>query len=187
MFLKDPSRVGTARRTVALTSLLLVLSVPTFAADEVQPDLQESNPNGGCCLPDGTCTIKSWSECMEAGGVFLASQDPCDLPCAGACCLPDGSCTIVFQSECRDQGGVFQGPQIACDPLPCAGAFGACCLPTGCVFQDQVSCERIGGAFLGVGMSCDRADCVLGTPSLRISWGVLKSLHRMSVRPSSEG
>lgn len=124
---------------------------------------------------------------MDQGGVFLTSQDPCDLPCAGACCLPDGSCTIAYQSQCRDHGGIFQGPQIACDPMPCSGAFGACCLPTGCVFQDQASCERIGGTFRGGGVSCNRSDCSEVTPSLDASWGVLKALHRNKASSESAG
>ena len=98
MSLQDPSKATAARRAFALTtlfaSLFVAFSMPILAEDPVraeeplQPDIREANPAGGCCMPDGTCTIKSMSECLDDGGVFLSSDDPCDLPCAGACCLP---------------------------------------------------------------------------------------------------
>src|SRR5690606_33091849 len=151
MSLQDPSSPdlsrAAARPAFLIISLLasmfvlfVVLSSSTFAEDPaqsdpatepslidvgtpIQGDLQEANPAGGCCMPDGTCTIKSMSECLDQGGVYFASEDPCDLPCAGDCCLPDGSCIVVYQSLCRDEGGIFKEPQLTCDPVPCAGAF----------------------------------------------------------------
>jgi len=76
-----------------------------------------------------------------------------DLPC----CFLEGGCEIQSVSDCFNQGGVWLS-QGTCDD--CAVFTGACCLPIGCDFINEIevnACFIIGGDFIGFGTTC--ADC----------------------------
>jgi hypothetical protein len=114
---------------------------------------------GACCLPNGTCQIRTQTQCQNQGGTYRGNGTTCTAGiCDGACCHPDGSCTQANQGACTSGGGAFQGVLVACTTGLCEGA---CCLPSGGCSNSQTanSCAVAGGAFKGTGSTCGGVTC----------------------------
>ncbi|MDY6837243.1 MAG: Ig-like domain-containing protein, partial [Thermodesulfobacteriota bacterium] len=119
---------------------------------------------GACCMPDGSCTEGSATECASAGGTYQGDGSDCaSANCAqpeGACCMPDGSCTEGTSSECASAGGSYQGNGTDCASANCAQPEGACCMPDGsCTEGTSSECASAGGSYQGNGTDCASANC----------------------------
>jgi hypothetical protein len=87
----------------ASAAALLALPAGAFA----QPGL------GGCCLPDTTCAMLTYSDCLARNGAWLGDGVPCTE--CGACCVTGWlsyGCMITSPAECAGIGGTYVG---ACD------------------------------------------------------------------------
>lgn len=126
-------------------------------------DCAESS--GACCLPDGSCSVMTQTECTTASGVFQGiltecSQVSCPQP-TGACCFEStGGCLDRTQSVCIQLGGVWSGPGTTCATTVCF-PIGACCLPDGSCVGEQSpdACEALGGTFQGDETVCGEVTC----------------------------
>lgn len=92
-----------------------------FFVDDVSIDSQAifcPQPEGACCLPDGSCIEVVEADCLAQGGVFSAPGVACvEVSCpqpTGACCLPDGTCVEVTEEDCGSLGGIFSGDFTTC-------------------------------------------------------------------------
>jgi len=63
---------------------------------------------GGCCAPDGTCSVQGQADCDAAGGIYFGDNTTCD----------DGGCIPQF-------GGCPDGADMNCDPCFVDGDDGA--------------------------------------------------------------
>ncbi len=117
---------------------------------------------GACCLPNGTCDIRSQGDCTLAGGTYQGDDTTCGgvncPPPTGACCFGT-SCVNLTEADCAQAQGTWLGAGSACaqgNSCP----IGACCLPSGmCEILDAAACSAAGGIFRGVGSTCATADC----------------------------
>ncbi|MBL8878066.1 MAG: proprotein convertase P-domain-containing protein [Phycisphaerales bacterium] len=120
-------------------------------------------PNGGCCLPDGTCQLTTYAGCQTQFGDFRGFDSDCAAQCPGprgGCCLPDGSCQVLEATACASQGGVYGGDGTNCAGRTCSGA---CCLNDGtCTVTGQAGCAQQGGTYRGDGTNCDGANPCVG-------------------------
>ncbi len=120
------------------------------------------NPDGACCLLDGTCVQVSESSCDAQNGVFqgaftTCAQTQCPQP-IGACCFTNGNCISLSLPNCNTAGGRWLGPGVACNGTLCP--TGACCQPDGTCSQEvAIDCEDGGGVFQGVGTQCVNVNC----------------------------
>jgi len=136
-----------------------------FFQDGELPCPPDALPPGACCLPNGTCQVRTEPECDDAGGSWLGEGTDCDPnPCpppVGACCLPDGSCSDLTQAECAAAGGFWGGWESVCATYFC-GQYGACCYLDGsCTFGRQTDCPTGQNAvWQGAGTICDPNPCV---------------------------
>ena len=85
-------------------------------------------PTGGCCLPDGSCTVTTATTCAAASGTYLGDNtfclgdldgdqidDACEPGLTGACCFEDGSCASgITRLDCTMGGGTYMGDGSVC-------------------------------------------------------------------------
>jgi hypothetical protein len=118
-------------------------------------------PSGGCCTPDGLCSVIQAAACTTAGGIFQGPASTCNgTVCpvtVGSCCnTSTGVCTyIVATATCT--GGVFTSGGV-CSPDTCPKP-GTCCISGCCTFVLQSNCN---GTWT-LGGSCSPNPC--GGPS----------------------
>ncbi|MBK8913125.1 MAG: hypothetical protein IPM64_00745 [Phycisphaerales bacterium] len=115
-------------------------------------------PTGACCFPDGTCAIRSASNCACQGGVYRGNGSTCaPNPCPGACCV-DGLCSWRESLECALLGGTYYGNGSTCVPSPCEHA---CCFENGsCQMLTTAVCLAANGDSWGPLSSCTPNPCV---------------------------
>jgi len=109
---------------------------------------------GACCI-DGSCSLRTRTDCEGSGGNYLGDGTTCeDVDCThGACCHPDGSCTIETSETCTD---AYQGDGTTCEGVDCTHT-GACCHPDGtCSIEISGRCD---GDYQGDGTTCDPNPC----------------------------
>jgi hypothetical protein len=120
---------------------------------------------GACCLPDGTCSTATATDCASAGGTYqgdgsLCGSVNCPAP-TGACCFrASGGCINLTQANCSLAGGVWRGAGTQCGQIVCFPT-GACCLPDGsCVGPvSPEQCAAQNGVFQGNQTSCASVSC----------------------------
>ncbi|MEM7249379.1 MAG: hypothetical protein AAF533_28965 [Acidobacteriota bacterium] len=119
-----------------------------------------------CCLPDGSCTSASSSECRDAGGSRQPFGTVCEThDCTLVSCCLEGSrgvrCEQHTAAECVVLGGLPQEPGADCAALDCTAALErGCCLPDGtCAALTPNTCRSMGGRELRSGYDCEDADC----------------------------
>ena len=128
------------------------------AGTVIECDCAQNEPEGACCLEDGTCVVLPASQCT---GTRVYAGDGTLCQGLGACCYDgdnDGipeSCEVVDEICCAVQlSGTFQGFGTNCI------GKGACCYEvpgtpfTQCTVLDRLCCDDIGGTFLGIGSIC---------------------------------
>ena len=118
--------------------------------------------SGACCLPNGTCDIRSEAQCAQAGGTYRGNGTDCATancpPPLGACCFGT-SCLNLSEADCANAAGTWLGAGVACSQGNTCPT-GACCLPDGsCEIRSEASCVASGGIFRGVGAVCGTANC----------------------------
>ncbi|MBE0641632.1 MAG: hypothetical protein IH599_06315, partial [Bacteroidales bacterium] len=128
-------------------------------------------PQGACCLPDGSCVVTDANNCgqilhgswMGPGSSCTPNPCPQPPPDSGACCYTDGSCLVTDSIYCDSTLGDWQGAGTSCTPNPCPqpGAdSGACCFTDGsCDYITQLECSLRCGKFMGLGIPCISAEC----------------------------
>jgi hypothetical protein len=121
-------------------------------------------PEGACCLVDGTCVEVTEADCLAQGGTYQGDSTLCANvtcpPVAGACCLSDGSCVQVSEADCLTQGGTYQGDFELCVDVECPQPLGACCLDkVTCVQATEEECAEQGGVYSGDFSLCANVDC----------------------------
>jgi len=70
-----------------------------------------------CCLPDGSCSMLTPTECANLGGIAMGPGTTCSAP--EACCLPDGSCEMLDPVCCEYLDGTPQGGGTTCADVTC--------------------------------------------------------------------
>ena len=91
--------------------------------------------DGACCLPGGTCEVRSQGSCSILGGTFQGANTNCSqVSCpggseSGVCCLSDGTCNQgLTESQCNQlAGAVYTTSCLFCQEL--GNVF--CCAPSG--------------------------------------------------------
>lgn len=114
---------------------------------------------GACCLPNGTCDVRTQTQCTSAGGSYRGNNTTCNAgTCSGACCMNDGTCSSINAGDCQTAGGFFKGVATVCTVDLCKGA---CCLPDGtCAnLQSRNDCTAAGGTYKGDGTNCGTVSC----------------------------
>ena len=136
------------------------------------------DPEGACCLPDGSCQQMTASDCSTNNGTYQGDLSNCgSVTCPqpeGACCFDGGGCLNFTEADCTTATGTWQGPGTDCSaPGFTCNPIGACCLPDGgCL--DNVSpadCTTAGGVFQGDGTDCGTANCPLPSGACCFSSG----------------
>src|ERR1051325_4776598 len=70
---------------------------------------------GACCLPSGTCEVRTRDACAGAGGIYRGDNTTCDgVTCTprGACCLTGGGCVLVPHAICTALNGAYHGDGV---------------------------------------------------------------------------
>jgi hypothetical protein len=128
----------------------------TYLGDNVSC---EGNPCasavGACCFGDGTCDVRSETDCLGAGGIYQGDDTLCVCcPQLGACC--DGNtCMEMLEADCLGMGFDFVGEYTLCADGPCAA--GACCVGTACTDVRRFECT--GDRFFE-GVTCASNPCL---------------------------
>ena len=117
---------------------------------------------GACCLPNGTCDLRTQGDCTLAGGVYQGDNTNCgSVNCpqpTGACCFGT-SCLNLTEADCTQAQGTWLGVGSTCAQGN-ACPIGACCMPDGsCEILNAAACSAAGGIFRGVGSDCGTANC----------------------------
>jgi hypothetical protein len=123
-----------------------------------------SVPSGGCCFNDGSCTVQTQLDCVNAGGAWAGAGTDCttaNCPVGGACCFANGSCTFLTSAACTAQSGTWSGPGITCVAANCPQPpNGACCAPNStCTEVSVFACTAAGGTWLGANTLCASVTC----------------------------
>ena len=89
------------------------------------------NPQGACCMPDGTCQgPMSPSACAAAGGTYKGDNTTCATvtcpPPVGAACFANGFCLLLTQADAATAGAVWKGPGTTCADGSGNGTADAC-------------------------------------------------------------
>lgn len=121
--------------------------------------------SGACCLPDGSCTEVTPSECAASDGDYQGDLTDCgSVSCpqpTGACCIEATSgCLDLTEGDCAIAAGIWSGWDTDCATYVCF-PIGACCLPDGSC-EDELSpedCAALEGVFQGDGTDCATVDC----------------------------
>lgn len=112
-------------------------------------------PQGACCLPDGSCADGvSLVDCTAMNGFWNGTGSLCaDVPCSGACFVPSTSaCLTDFDKPtCDAVAGEWQGPGTT----ECNAVCFADCDDNGTINLDDLDCFVAG--FLA--MDIAKADC----------------------------
>jgi hypothetical protein len=121
-------------------------------------------PDGACCLADGSCVEMTEDSCTSQGGAFHGDFSQCgSVSCPqpdGACCLADGSCVETTEEDCTAQLGAFHGDFSVCAATSCPQPDGACCFADGsCLDVPEEDCASQGGAFSGDFSACSQVSC----------------------------
>jgi hypothetical protein len=106
---------------------------------------------GSCCLPDGTCEVRSQFWCNAEDGVYhgdgtnCATTPPggCPPPSIGACCLAGGACLDLWAGDCAAQDGIYRGDGSNCATVP------ACPLTLSTGYTATLSFAAPGGPSMG--------------------------------------
>ncbi len=135
------------------------------------------NPGvGGCCLPNGTCTITTVGDCQAQQGTYRGDGSDCNgagcIAAAGACCFSNNFCLSLSQVNCAGAGGTWLGANTSCGSGNSCPT-GACCLPSGMCITGVTSgqCAAQSGTFRGVGSTCNGANCPQPTGACCLSNG----------------
>ncbi len=89
-----------------------------------------------CCI-DGSCTQKSRSECVAAGGTEVTD---CAQQCAKINCCKGGTVTLTSREQCSASGGnEVNYPSYECEIYKCKNKSGEC------VDATRGECEKNGG------------------------------------------
>jgi hypothetical protein len=122
------------------------------------------DPDGACCLTDGTCVSATEVDCTGMGGAFQGAGVACgSVTCpepTGACCFEQtGGCLVLTPTNCGSAGGVFRGAGTDCT-IVCFPE-GACCLPDGSCLDAMTpeDCDAQNGVFQGDGTTCGAETC----------------------------
>ncbi len=125
-----------------------------------------SDPEGACCLEDGSCVVLNADDCDFEGGTYLGDgtlcdPDPCSHEKTGACCLSNGICIVVTASQCLESRGTYFGDGSLCKPDPCDDdPLGACCAPgQPCLVTTPDECAALEGEYQGADVPCDPDPC----------------------------
>ncbi len=94
-----------------------------------------------CCkLPDGSFSMLSKPECVEAEGsgapIYLCKMQQVSLCCE----TPDGEVSIMLNTECKE----LNGNQVALDLCDSPAADICCETPDGAVIVPEDECEQVG-------------------------------------------
>ncbi len=133
--------------------------------------------SGACCMPDGSCTVKSPANCSSAGGTYQGDNTSCaSVQCpqpTGACCIDQTQgCLVLTQANCSTVGGRWGGAGTNCSTYVCF-PHGACCKPDGsCVDNLSPSqCAALNGTFEGNATHCSSVNCPPPTGACCLSNG----------------
>jgi hypothetical protein len=148
---------------------------------------EQITPKGACCMPDGTCLVRTPIDCANAGGTPMGigvlcqgdlNQNGVDDACetvvpTGACCFDNGTCLVRTQAACAAAGGAYStdgslclgdGNQNGVDDA-CEGTvqMGACCYgdPTNpsCVTTTATVCGQQYAGTWYAGQDCATYTC----------------------------
>lgn len=117
----------------------------------------EPSPTGGCCTPNGGCTITVPAACTAEGlvwhiGWITCDPNGCPQPPTGACCDRNGNCTVTAEFLCLESENpdprnprlnTWRGSNTVCEPNSCPPSVppGVCCLPSGtCIIAVEARC-----------------------------------------------
>lgn len=108
------------------------------------------NPQGACCMPDGTCQgPMSPSACAAAGGTYKGDNSTCATvtcpPPMGAACFANGYCLLLTQADAATAGAVWKGPGTTCADANGNGKADACERP-----GDLNGDGKVNGADIGI-------------------------------------
>jgi hypothetical protein len=89
------------------------------------------NPQGACCLPDGTCEGPlSPTACAALGGTYKGDGSSCASvtcpPPVGAACFPNGFCLLLTQADAQVAGATWRGAGTTCADGTGDGVADAC-------------------------------------------------------------
>lgn len=92
------------------------------------------NPQGACCLPNGTCVGPVSPEaCAGQGGAFQGDGSDCGStncpPPTGACCFNNGFCLVLSEMDCANVGATWMGAGTDCADHDNDGTADACEAP----------------------------------------------------------
>jgi hypothetical protein len=148
---------------------------------------EQVTPKGACCMPDGTCLVRTPIDCSNAGGTHMGigvlcqgdlNQNGVDDACetvvpTGACCFDNGSCLVRTQAACAAAGGTYSTDGSVCQgdlnqngvDDACEGSvqMGACCFgdPTNpsCVTTTATLCAQLHAGTWHSGQDCATYAC----------------------------
>lgn len=113
---------------------------------------------GACCVGT-TCTIRTFTNCDNAGGDWQGagtgcSGNTCGGATVGACCdTATRQCTATGPSLCTGSR-MFMGLGVSCIPNPCLNLGGCCSNSTlACTVTTASACGS-GSSWLGAGSVC---------------------------------
>jgi len=80
-------------------------------------------PTGACCAADGTCTVMTMDDCVDAGRSYsgdntTCSPNLCPQP-TGSCCFTSGICNLMTEAACNGAGGSYGGHFSDCSTANC--------------------------------------------------------------------
>lgn len=134
-------------------------------------------PEGACCLFDGSCANLTDTECSALDGGYAGDFSFCESTicnATGACCTPQQGCLQLEQADCNATvGAVYMEDGSHCQDVPagfpvdpCDDTIGACCYYDGfCEEVTRFECEvdvtgtYTPGVWQGAGVSCAAAQC----------------------------
>lgn len=140
---------------------------PCVIFDCDQPDGSVLGGHGACCMPDGSCTIRSEEECRRRGGQYNEGVRCSDANCpqpppppTGICCGPSGCLGRMTQLECVMQSGQWHPDPADCSLCQLPPPIRPCCFPDGsCTMLTGADCNAAGGTWQMNGTTCEAAGC----------------------------
>jgi hypothetical protein len=136
-------------------------------------------PTGSCCVPAGTCTVTTESNCTAGTWTLSGTCVPNNCPAPEeprACCTPQRECTLVLEANCV-LPSQWHPEWSACAPNECLTLEGACCAPDGsCTLTTMSNCGP-SMTWHGELTSCAPGSCPT-LPIERTSWGQIKATYR---------
>ena len=99
----------------------------------IGPDYTQNNMGTRACCINGECSLKTISDCKEAGGFFHINLNVCDnIYCEpdriGRCCetfegVATGNCLLVTKTECEGVGGKNWVIDNLGNPIQCTNTY----------------------------------------------------------------